>query len=371
MHISEFDYDLPQELIAQTPTEPRDASRLLVLRRESGAIEHRMFRDLPDYLNSGDMMVLNQTRVIPARLAARKVPTGGTAEILLLRQLDDVRWLVIVGGKRIRIGTRLAISDDHNDDNTTITATIIEEREENQRVVAFDQPVQPHLDAIGETPLPPYITTPLSDTARYQTVYARRDGSAAAPTAGLHFTGEMLVNLNRQGIEMAYCTLHIGLDTFSPVRAEQIHEHHMHTERATLAPEEAQRINNARLGGHRVVAVGTTSVRTLESAAIRSAAYGSEFNDPASIRQTLAHMNENLCPWRPVIAIDEDTDLFITPGYKFRAVNMMITNFHLPRSTLLMLVSAFAGRENIRAAYEAAIHERYRFYSFGDAMLIL
>lgn len=367
MHISDFDYDLPQELIAQTPAEPRDASRLLVLHRESGEIEHRMFRDLPEYLNSGDIMVLNQTRVIPARLAARKVPTGGAAEILLLRQLDDTRWLVIVGGKRIKVGTQLAVGDG----DTTITATVIEEREKNQRVVDFDQPIQSHLSAVGETPLPPYITTPLADTSRYQTVYARRDGSAAAPTAGLHFTGEMLVNLNRQGIEMAYCTLHIGLDTFSPVRAEQISEHQMHTERAVLTAEEAQRINAARLSGRRVVAVGTTSVRTLETAAIRSAAYGSEFNDPASVRQTLARMNENLCPWRPVIAIEEDTDLFIIPGYRFRAVDMMITNFHLPRSTLLMLVSAFAGHKHIQMAYEAAIRERYRFYSFGDAMLIV
>jgi len=367
MHISEFDYDLPEELIAQTPAEPRDASRLLVLHRASGEIEHRMFRDLPEYLEPNDTLVLNQTRVIPARLPAQKLPTGGAAEILLLRQLTETQWLVIVGGKRIKTGTRLAVG--HN--GTTIEAVVTEEHAENERVIEFAEPIQPHLNDIGETPLPPYITTPIDDPDRYQTIYARQDGSAAAPTAGLHFTGDMLISLSRQGIDMAYCTLHIGLDTFSPVRVENIAEHHMHTERSILTAEDAQKINNARLHGHRIVAVGTTSVRTLETAAIRSAAYGSDFNDPASIRHTLAQMNENLCPWRPVIAINEDTDLFITPGYKFRAVDTMITNFHLPRSTLLMLVSAFAGRENILAAYEEAIREKYRFFSFGDAMLIL
>lgn len=367
MHISDFDYDLPQELIAQTPAEPRDASRLLVLHRATGEIEHRMFRDLPEYLDPGDTLVLNQTRVIPARLAAHKIPSGGAAEILLLRQLSETRWLVIVGGKRIKTGTELVVGQN----GTDIKATVIEEREENRRVVEFAEPIEPHLDSAGETPLPPYITAPLGDPDRYQTIYARHDGSAAAPTAGLHFTGDMLVSLNRQGIEFAYCTLHIGMDTFSPVRAENIAEHVMHTERSTLTADDAQRINNARLHGHKIVAVGTTSVRTLETAAIRSAAFGSEFNDPDSVRHTLARMNENLCPWRPVIAIDEDTDLFITPGFKFRAVDTLITNFHLPRSTLLMLVSAFAGREAIMRAYQEAIREQYQFYSFGDAMLIL
>lgn len=367
MHISDFDYNLPERLIAQTPVEPRDASRLLVLHRATRTIEHRMFRDLPEYLTPGDTLVLNQTRVIPARLPAHKLPTGGAAEILLLRPLTATRWLAIVGGKRILTGTRLAVGHD----GTAIEATVVEEREENQRVVEFAEPIRPHLETIGETPLPPYITTPLGNPERYQTIYARTEGSAAAPTAGLHFTGDMLIALNRQGIEMAYCTLHIGMDTFSPVRVENVQEHQMHTERSTLTAENAQRINNARLQGHRIVAVGTTSVRTLETAAIRSAAYGTLHNDPASVRRTLAQVNENLCPWRPVIAIDEDTDLFITPGYRFRAVDGMITNFHLPRSTLLMLVSAFAGRENILAAYHEAIREQYRFYSFGDAMLIL
>ncbi len=368
MHISDFDYHLPPELIAQTPIEPRDASRMLVLHRSTGAIEHRAFRDLPSYLVPGDVLVLNQTRVIPARLPAQKVPTGGAAEILLLRQVDERRWLVVVGGKNIVVGTRLAVGPGTNH---TIGAVVVEALEENERLIEFDEPIRPHLDAIGQTPLPPYITTPLADAERYQTVFARHEGSAAAPTAGLHFTGETLLTLRQQGIEIAYCTLHIGLDTFSPVRVEHIADHHMHTERALLTPENAQIINNAKLKGGRVVAVGTTAVRTLETAAIRSAAFGSEHNDPRSVRQTLANVSDSVCPWRPVVAIDEDTDLYITPGYRFRAVDVMLTNFHLPRSTLLMLVSAFAGRESILRAYEEAIRERYRFYSLGDCCLFI
>lgn len=367
MHLSDFDYHLPPELIAQTPIEPRDASRLLVLHRASGQIEHRMFTDLPEYLIPCDILVLNQTRVIPARLPARKIPSGGNAEILLLRQIDATRWLVIVGGRRIRVGSRLHVGDEH----AGLEATVIEDRDESERVIEFSQPIQPYLAAIGQTPLPPYITTPLDNPERYQTIYARHEGSAAAPTAGLHFTAEMLIALGRQGIETAYCTLHIGLDTFLPVHTENIAEHRMHTERAILSPDDAQRINNARLRGNRIIAVGTTSVRTLETAAIRSAAFGSELNDPHSVQRTLERIDSSLCPWRPVMAIEEDTDLFITPGFRFRAVDAMLTNFHLPRSTLLMLVSAFAGREHILAAYDAAIRERYRFYSFGDAMLIL
>ncbi|NLX09722.1 MAG: tRNA preQ1(34) S-adenosylmethionine ribosyltransferase-isomerase QueA [Chloroflexi bacterium] len=368
MHLSDFDYDLPPDHIAQTPVEPRDASRLLVLHRDSGALEHRTFRDLPEYLNSGDVLVLNQTRVIPARLPAQKVPTGGAAEILLLRQLDATRWLAIVGGRRIQVGTRLAVGHENG---ARVEATVIEERAENERVIEFDEPIRPYLDRLGETPLPPYITTPLADPGRYQTIYARDEGSAAAPTAGLHFTGEMLLSLKHQGIEFAYCTLHIGLDTFAPVREENVLEHRIHTERAILTPNDAQLINQARLRGNRVVAVGTTAVRTLESAAIRSAAYGTETNDPASVQRTLHNLNENLCPWRPVIALDEDTDLYIVPGYRFRVVDVMITNFHLPRSTLLMLVSAFAGRGRILDAYREAIAQGYRFYSLGDACLLL
>ena len=368
MTLSDFDYELPSDRIAQTPIEPRDASRMLVLHCNTGEIGHRHFRDLPDYLSPGDVLVLNQTRVIPARLPARKLPSGGAAEILLLRQLDDTQWRVIVGGKRIGVGTRLAVSDHTN---APIEAVVLEELEENQRVVEFTRPIRPYLEILGQTPLPPYITRPLEDADRYQTVYARTEGSAAAPTAGLHFTGEMLINLKRQGIEIAYCTLHIGLDTFAPVREENIVEHKMHTERAILTPDDAQIINNARLGGHRVIAVGTTAVRTLETAAIRSAAYGRPTNVPESVQSTLANMHENMCPWRPVIAIDEDTNLFITPGFHFRATDVMLTNFHLPRSTLLMLVSAFAGRERILNAYHEAVQTGYRFYSLGDCCLLL
>ncbi|MCZ7539159.1 MAG: tRNA preQ1(34) S-adenosylmethionine ribosyltransferase-isomerase QueA [Anaerolineae bacterium] len=368
MHITDFDYYLSPELIAQTPIEPRDAARMLVLDRTSGAIEHRAFRDFPEYLDTGDVIVLNQTRVIPARLSARKIPSGGAAEILLLRPLDETRWLAIVGGRRIRTGAHLAVGPDGA---PPVEGTVTEERAENQRVITFSEPIQPHLRALGETPLPPYISTPLADPDRYQTVFARADGSAAAPTAGLHFTGEMLLSLKRRGVEIAYCTLHIGLDTFSPVRAENVADHVMHTERAILMPEDAQIVNNARLRGRRVVAIGTTAVRTLETAAIRSAAYGTAANDPVSVRHTLASLAENVCPWRPVIAIDEDTDLFITPGYRFRVVDRMLTNFHLPRSTLLMLVSAFSGRGHILRAYEEAIRERYRFYSLGDCCLLL
>jgi S-adenosylmethionine:tRNA ribosyltransferase-isomerase len=368
MLLSDFDYHLPPELIAQHPADPRDASRMLVLDRASGQIEHCQFRDLPGYLRPGDVLVLNQTRVIPARLPARKVPTGGAAEILLLRPLDDRRWLVIVGGRRLKVGSRLELGPGGGQ---PILAVIIEDRDDNQRVVEFSEPIRPYLDRLGETPLPPYITTPLGDPNRYQTVYAHEEGSAAAPTAGLHFTGEMLLALKQQGIEIAYCTLHIGLDTFLPVREENIADHKMHTEQAVLRAEDAQRINEARLRGNRIIAVGTTAVRTLETAAIRSAAYGSEMNDPTSIQNTLNHLAENVCPWRPVIAIEEDTNLFITPGYRFRGVDVMLTNFHLPRSTLLMLVSAFAGRERILAAYDEAIRERYRFYSLGDCCLLV
>jgi S-adenosylmethionine:tRNA ribosyltransferase-isomerase len=368
MKLSDFDYDLPLDRIAQTPIEPRDASRMLVLHRETGEIEHRHFRDLPDYLSPGDVLVLNQTRVLPARLPARKLPSGGAAEILLLRQLDGTRWRVIVGGKRIGVGTRLGIVADAS---APVEAIVLEELEENERVIEFSQPIRPFLETLGQTPLPPYITTPLENADRYQTVYARTEGSAAAPTAGLHFTGQTLINLKRQGIQIAYCTLHIGLDTFAPVREENIAEHKMHTERAILTPDDAQIINNARLGGHRIIAVGTTAVRTLETAAIRSAAYGSSSNDPESVQRTLENMQENMCPWRPVIAIEEDTDLFITPGFRFRATDVMLTNFHLPRSTLLMLVSAFAGREHILNAYYEAVQTGYRFYSLGDCCLLL
>jgi S-adenosylmethionine:tRNA ribosyltransferase-isomerase len=260
----------------------------------------------------------------------------------------------------------LSISTD-----PVIEAVVVEEHHEAERVIEFSEPINPYLEKLGETPLPPYINTPLDDPNRYQTIFARHEGSAAAPTAGLHFTGEMLIQLKNQGIQIAYCTLHIGLDTFAPVREDNVSEHRMHTERAILTPENATIINNAKLQGHRIVAIGTTAVRTLETAAIRSAAYGTEVNDHASIQNTLKSVADNVCPWRPVIAISEDTDLFITPGYRFRAVDVILTNFHLPKSTLLMLVSAFAGREHMLHAYEEAIRLEYRFYSLGDCCLLL
>ncbi len=367
MKLSDFDYHLPSEYIAQTPIEPRDASRMLVLHRQNGQREHRMFRDLPDYLRVGDVLVLNQTRVIPARLQARKADSGGAVEILLLRQLDERRWQVLVGGKRVFTGTALLLELD----GRSIGATVVAEGDEAERTVEFTEPLRPYLDELGQVPLPPYIHEKLDNVERYQTVYSRYEGSAAAPTAGLHFTGDMLIELQGAGIKLAYVTLHIGLDTFSPVRVENVTDHKIHREFAVLRAEDAQMINEAKLNGGRIIAVGTTSARTLETAAVRSAAYGSEYNDPTSVQRTLHNMRDNMCPWRPVVAIEEDTDLFITPGFRFRAIDAMITNFHLPKSTLLMMVSAFAGRELILDTYQEAVEQGYRFYSFGDAMLML
>ncbi len=358
MRTSDFDYELPPEQIAQTPVEPRDASRLLVLNRADGTIAHRHFRDVGEYLSPGDVLVFNQTRVIPARLRGRKLPSGGKVELLLLRREGDQTWRGLVGGKHIDPGVRLAFTGA---DGVTIEGVVIDAGERSERIVRFDQPISPLLESLGEVPLPPYIHHPLADPERYQTVYARVPGSAAAPTAGLHFTPSLLTDLRRKGVQMAYCTLHIGLDTFQPVREEHIESHRMHTEWAILSADDARMINEARLAGGRIVAVGTTSVRTLETAALRS----------AGITDNPYAAQGNLCSWRSVVAIDGPTDLFIRPGYHFRAVDVMITNFHLPRSTLLMLVAAFAGRETILDAYRIACQEGYRFYSFGDAMLIV
>lgn len=359
MKLSDFDYALPPELIAQTPIEPRDASRLLVLPRDGGPIEHRPFTDLGEYLHPGDVLVLNQTRVIPARLQARKAATGGKVELLLLRQLDATTWLTLAGGSRLDPGLRLTVT---RDGGTSVAAEIVEQRAGAQRVIRFATPLDDQLEALGEVPLPPYIHQPLADPGRYQTVFARQNGSAAAPTAGLHFTGDMLIALQRQGVRFAYCTLHIGLDTFQPVREEDVNSHRMHSEWASLTAQDANVINEAKLAGQRVIAVGTTSVRTLESAAILSAG-----GDPTSQEMP----PDSICAWRPVVAFEGETRLFIRPGYRYRVVDGLVTNFHLPRSTLLMLVSAFAGRERVLAAYETAKAARYRFYSFGDAMLII
>ena len=340
MRTSDFDYHLPGEKIAQVPVEPRHSSRLLVYFRHTKTIEHSVFWLLEQYLKPGDLLVVNQTRVIPARIHAVK-PTGGRVEILLLKKLDDLSWESLVGGKRINQGMVMRL------EGIGLKATILENLEGSRRIVRFDEPIESFLESKGEMPLPPYIHTQLQDPDRYQTVYARVNGSAAAPTAGLHFTAEMMAALLLKGYEFAEVTLHVGLDTFAPVREEDPRTHAIHTEWCEVNRKAADRINAAKKGGGRIIAVGTTTVRTLESAA-RVATEGNlvgEFSGP--------------------------TDLFILPGYEFKAVDAMITNFHLPKSTLLMLVSAFTGREEILRVYQEAIQENYRFYSFGDAMLLV
>ncbi len=354
MNVTDFDYDLPPSFIAQTPVEPRDSSRLMVLDRHTGSVEHCIFRQIADYLQPGDVLVLNNTRVIPARLKAIKSVTGGSAEILLLRQIDATRWHALVGGRRLTAGTELQIAD------SSIAIRIVEELDEAERIVQFSHPINDLLKSVGEMPLPPYIQTRLDDAERYQTIYNLEEGSAAAPTAGLHFTSDLLIALRDKGVRMAYCTLHIGLDTFSPVRVDHVEDHHIHSERAVLTAENARIINEAKLAGGRIIAVGTTSARTLETAGILS-----EGGDPAR-----PHESAEACPWRPVIAFSHDTQLFIYPGYRWRVVDAFITNFHLPRSTLLMMISAFAGRERVLNAYELAKQHSYRFFSFGDAMFI-
>jgi S-adenosylmethionine:tRNA ribosyltransferase-isomerase len=339
----EFDYELSPELIAQTPVEPRDASRLMVVDRRSAQVTHWCFCDLPRFLRPGDLLVHNESRVIPARLFARK-PTGGKVQLLLLRQRPGDVWETLVKGKRIRSGMRLALLDGPDGQPTGAQVEVVGEGERGMRVLSFDRPVLPLAEQMGVTPLPPYIHTPLADAERYQTVYARTPGSAAAPTAGLHFTPELLHRLTEMGVQSVFATLHIGLDTFRPVSEERVESHRMHAEHCSLRPEVAEQVNLAKREGRRVVAVGTTSVRVLESAARKA---------------------------QTVQPFEGMTDLFIYPGHEFRAVDVLVTNFHLPRSTLLMLASAFAGKELLDRAYAEAIRERYRFYSFGDAMLIL
>jgi len=329
MKTSDFDYDLPAEYIAQTPVEPRDASRLLVVERASGRLTHAHFYDLENYLHPGDVLVINETRVIPARLYGRKIPTGGRVELLLLKQESPLQWEVLVGGKGLRVGRQIQV------DNGPIAA-ITAELGGARRSVRFSAPIEAYFNRAGNIPLPPYIHEPLSNPERYQTIYARQPGSAAAPTAGLHFTPQLIARLRGLGVIFANVTLHVGLDTFAPVNEDDPLEHKIHSEWCQLTPEAAEQINHARQAGGRIFAVGTTSVRTLESAA-RAAAPGE----------------------------------IILPGHQFKAVDALITNFHLPRSTLVMLVSAFWEREKLLAAYETAKQNGYRFYSFGDAMLLL
>lgn len=340
MKTTDFDYHLPESSIAQTPSEPRDSSRLLVLHRETGALEHKIFRDIKAYLKAGDLLVLNQTRVIPARIFAQK-ETGGKVELLLLRRRDELTWEALVGGKGLRVGKKVEVENGPQ-------AEIMEILEGSERLIKFSEPIEPYFPKVGNIPLPPYIHEKLSDPERYQTVFAKEMGSAAAPTAGLHFTPQLLEELKEQGVKIAYVTLHVGLDTFAPVTEDDPEEHKIHTEWCELPQETADAINAAKQAGGRVVAVGTTSVRTLESAA----------------QLTTDH--------RPLTtAFIGPTNIFILPGYQFKVVDAMITNFHLPKSTLIMLVSAFAGREKILSAYETAIKEGYRFYSFGDAMFLV
>ncbi|MCP4423924.1 MAG: tRNA preQ1(34) S-adenosylmethionine ribosyltransferase-isomerase QueA [Chloroflexi bacterium] len=362
MKTADFDYTLPQTLIAQRPLPQRDASRLLLLNREDGRIQHKQFADILDYFNPGDILVANNSRVIPARLYGRK-PTGGKVEILLLEQLDGACWKALVGGKKMKEGTAVLLDGDEG-----LTGTVTAVLDGPQREITFSQPVNNYLYEHGHTPLPPYIHETLDDPERYQTVYSRPEGSAAAPTAGLHFSDDLLFALRGKGVIFETVTLHVGLDTFKPVEADQVAEHIIHSEWATISPATAKRINEAKLAGGRIFAVGTTAVRALETGALRSAGLPGSFSDISA--RDAAGETSQMCPWKPVTAFEGPTDLFIYPGYKFRAVTGMITNFHLPQSSLLMLVAAFAGWENIMQAYETAVAEQYRFYSFGDAMLI-
>lgn len=340
MNTSDFVYDLPERLIAQTPVEPRDSSRLMVCSRAGGAPEHRVFRDIIEYLEPGDALVINETRVIPARLYGVREDTGGPIEFLLLKRLSMDTWQVILRpGRRAKPGTRFEFGGGR------LHAQVLSIDEGGMRTVRFEYEgvFEELLDALGEMPLPPYIHEKLEDPTRYQTVYAREDGSAAAPTAGLHFTPELLERIAAKGIDIVPILLHVGLGTFRPVKEEHIEDHEMHTEHWEVTPDAAARINAARARGRRIVCVGTTSVRTLESAATEDG---------------IVHAGAG------------DTSIFIYPGYHYKAVDALITNFHLPGSTLLMLVSAFMGRENALAVYREAVEREYRFFSFGDAMFI-
>lgn len=340
MKTSDFDYELPTKYIAQTPLEPRDASRLMVLDRTSGAIEHARFSDLGQFVHPGDTLVLNETRVIPARLYGHKIPSGGRVEVLLIRRTDLTTWEALVGGKGLKPGKLIQIEGGPQ-------ALIIEVLDGPRRLVRFDQPIEQFYSQAGHVPLPPYIHAPLSNVERYQTVYSQTPGSVAAPTAGLHFTDRLLDSLQQQGVRLGLVTLHVGLDTFAPVNEASPLDHLIHNEWCQVSEETARLVNQTRQAGRKVIAVGTTSVRTLETAGQQTS-------------------QENL-----IAPFEGPTGLYILPGYQFRVVDAMITNFHLPRSTLLMMVSAFAGREKILSAYEEAKRYHYRFYSFGDAMLIL
>ncbi|MCU6791538.1 tRNA preQ1(34) S-adenosylmethionine ribosyltransferase-isomerase QueA [Paenibacillus sp. WQ 127069] len=349
MQVDWFDYDLPDSLIAQTPLKDRTASRLLTLNKTTGAVDHKAFPALIDYMEAGDVLVLNDTRVLPARLFGVKSGTGSKAELLLLKQLEGDRWEALVRpGKRLKTGAVILFGEAEADGKPLLTATIEEESDMGGRVVRFSyEGIFPELlDRLGQMPLPPYIKEQLPEKERYQTVYARNEGSAAAPTAGLHFTEAYLNRLEQKGIQLAYITLHVGLGTFRPVSVDDVETHEMHEEFYEVSEEAAARINAAKAGGHKVIAVGTTSARTLETAARNCQQSGR------------------------VEAGSGWTGIFIYPGYTFQIVDALLTNFHLPKSTLLMLISALAGREQVLAAYREAVDQEYRFFSFGDAMFI-
>ncbi len=340
MQVKDFNYDLPEELIAQHPMEKRDECKLMVMDKKTGEIEHKKFKDILNYLNKGDCLVLNDTRVLPARLLGMKEGSGGKMEFLLLKRIDKNKWETLVKpGKKAQIGSRFIFG------NGELKAEVISIEEEGNRIVEFEYEgiFEEVLERLGQMPLPPYITEKLEDKEQYQTVYSKEEGSAAAPTAGLHFTKELLNEISKKGVEIAFLTLHVGLGTFRPVKVEKIEEHHMHSEYYTLSKEAAETINKVKKQGGRIISVGTTSTRTLE---------------------TIATLNGELkeqSGW---------TEIFIFPGYKYKVVDALITNFHLPESTLLMLVSALSDRDYIMSAYKKAVEERYRFFSFGDAMFI-
>lgn len=369
MDLSTFDYHLPPERIAQTPLPQRDHSRLLVLERHTGALSHRRFTDVLDYFQPGDIIVANNSRVIPARLYAEKLATGGKVELLLLNRIDEFSWQALVGGKKLVQGVQLNLLDGLKGKPTAVQGHITAVGDGPLRTIRFNQPSHIWLTQLGHTPLPPYIHERLNNPDRYQTIYAHPQGSAAAPTAGLHFTPDLLLSLREKGVLFETVTLHVGLDTFKPVTTNDITTHPIHSEWATLTPSAAQRINQAKLAGGRLIAIGTTSTRTLETAALRSAGITGSLQ--TITQRDLARETGTFCPWKPLAAFAGSTDLYIYPGYNFRAVDALITNFHVPQSTLLMLVSAFASRQQIMTAYETAVAEKYRFLSLGDAMLIL
>lgn len=340
MDLKDFTYDLPEELIAQDPLLDRAASRLMVVDKMTGEMKHKHFRDITEYLNPGDCLVLNNTKVIPARLLGNKLETNATIEVLLLKRKENDIWETLVKpGKKAKVGTKISFGDG------LLIGEVVDIIEEGNRLIQFSYKgiFEEVLDQLGEMPLPPYITHKLEDKNRYQTVYAKNEGSAAAPTAGLHFTKELLKEIEEKEIKIATVTLHVGLGTFRPVKVDNILEHHMHSEYYSIEEAEAEKINSTKKSGGRIISVGTTSCRTIESAS----------NEDGTVKSTSG--------W---------TDIFIYPGYKFKVLDSLITNFHLPESTLLMLVSALAGREHMLNAYETAVKEKYRFFSFGDAMFI-